>query len=276
MHVLPVPVARGLAWLAGTLAWYADGRRRRTLLENLSYTAPGASPAARRRIGRRTFRKMASCIVDLFRMPSITLDELRELFEVRGLDNLRDAHAGGKGVVVVSGHIGPYELAAGAMAAEGFPSHTIVENLAPEILDALASYRAATGLGLVNMKDSLREAYRILGKGEILMLAADRAIGESRSAIEVPFAGGIRRMPTGPAVFAQATGAPIIIGFVYRNPGRGKRYIIEFHPAFHAAGRGEEERNHLTRRIAEEIGAFIRDHPDEWFVFHPHWITRDA
>lgn len=276
MRVIPVPLARGIAMAAGTVAWYADGRRRRALLENLSYTARDRSLAARRRIGRRTFRKMASCVVDQFRLPTITLPELRDLFEERGIEHVRDALAGGKGVIVVSGHIGPYELAAGAVAAEGYAVHTIIENLAPEVLDALASYRAATGLGLVNMKDSLREAYRILGRNEILLLAADRAIGEARSAIEVPFAGGRRRLPTGPAVFAQATGAPIIVGFVYRNPGPGRRYVIEFHAPVHAEGRGEEERNRLTRRIADEIGAFIMAHPDEWFVFHPHWITRDA
>ncbi len=275
MRIMPVPLARGLAVTAGTVAWYVDGGRRRTLMQNLSYTAHGRPRAEHRRIGRRTFRKMASCVVDLFRLPGITLQELRDLFEVRNLEYLQQALALGKGVVAVSGHIGPYELAAGAMAAEGFPSHTIVENLRPEVLDALASYRAATGLGLVNMQDSLREAYRILGRNEILMLAADRAIGQARSAIEVPFCSGIRRFPTGPAIFAQATGAPIVVGFTYRNPNRGKRYIIELRPPFHAQGRDEAERNRLTGIIAAQIGAFIEEHPDEWFVFHPNWIERD-
>lgn len=276
MGVVPVPFARAVAWVAGWFAWAAMGPRRRALMESMAIIVPEKSEAQRRRIARRTFRNMAGCAVDQFRLPTITPGKLLNLFEIHGIEHLQAARECGRGTVVVSGHIGPYELAAGCVAAAGYKVSTIVENLAPEVLEALASYRAATGMGLINMRDGLREAYQVLERNEYLLLAADRAIGRARSAIAMPFAGGRRYLPTGPATFAMATGAPIIIGFVYRNRKRGPRYRIDFDPPILPQGNDEHERDRLTRLIADRIGGFVRAHPDEWFVFQPKWITDAA
>ena len=180
--------------------------------------------------------------------------------------------ARGKGTVIVTAHLGPYELASACVASMGYKIHGMVENLDPVLLDALASYRAATGMQLVNMKDGLRAAYRVLGQNELLALVADRAIGEARGAVEVPFAGGVRPMPIGPAVFAQATGAAIVTAFASKNPAGRPRYLMEFDPPFWAEGRDEADRMRLMARIVERMEAAIRRNPDQWFVFQPDWI----
>lgn len=215
---------------------------------------------------------MAVTAVDQFRLPTVTPATMLDLFEVRGLEHVDAALKLGRGVVMVTGHLGPYELAAAWMAAKGYKVAGMVENLDPKVLEALASYRSATGMVLVNMKDGLRTAYRLLGEGYMLCLVADRAIGEARSAIELPFLGGRRRLPVGPAVFAQGTGAPIITGAASRNPAGRPRYIIELDPPILAGGRDAAERDRLVRCIAERLEAAIRRHPDEWFVFQPGWI----
>ena len=207
MRVTPVPVGRALAAVAGTLAWAFMGARRRTVLRNLSYTAPQRSPAQRRRLARRTFLNMASAAMDLFRLPGLSRADVVAMFDIRGREHLDRACAMGRGVILVTGHLGPYELGAACASALGYPVHTIVEDLPPDVLEALAVYRGATGMGLINMRDGLRAAYRLLGEGQVLALAADRVIGEAPSAVELPFAGGIRRC-RGPAVFAMATGRP--------------------------------------------------------------------
>ncbi len=91
---------------------------------------------------------------------------------------------------------------------------------------------------LVNMKEGLRGAYRILGQNHILALVADRAIGDGRGAIEFPFGGGTRLLPVGPAVFAQTTGAALITAFTSPNPKRSPRYLMEFDPPLYRRGSG--------------------------------------
>ena len=103
LRVTPVPVARALAAVAGTVAWATQGARRQTLLENLSHTAADKSPSERRRLARRTFRNLAVTAVDQFRLPSISPKELRSLFELRGLEHVDAAQALGHGTVIVTG-----------------------------------------------------------------------------------------------------------------------------------------------------------------------------
>jgi KDO2-lipid IV(A) lauroyltransferase len=275
LRVMPVPIARALAAAAGNVTWATQGARRRTLLENLSYTAADRSLAERRRMVRRTFRNLAVTAVDQFRLPSIAPEELRSLFEIRGLEHVHASQARGHGTVIVTAHLGPYELAAACFTALGYQVYGMVENLDPGVMDALAAYRSATGMQLVNMKDGIRAAYRILGQGHILALVADRAIGEARSAVEMPFAGGVRPLPTGPAVFAQATGAGIVTAFATPNPGKGARYVMQFDPPLFAEGRGEAERERLMKAVVERMVAAIRRNPDQWFVFQPDWIKSE-
>ncbi len=267
---------RALAAAAGTVAWATQGTRRQTLLENLSYTAPDRPISERRRLARRTFRNLAVTAVDQFRLPSISPEDLRALFEIRGLEHVEAAQSRGRGTVLVTGHLGPYELASACFAGLGNEVYGLMEDMDPALLDALAAYRSATGMKLVNIKDGLRSAYRILGQGHFLALVADRAIGDARGAIELPFAGGIRRLPTGPAVFAQATGAPIVTAFTWPNPGKGPRYVMEFDPPLIPQGRDEAERVRLMNAIVERMSAAVRRNPDQWFVFQPNWITRDS
>ncbi|HEX6315981.1 MAG TPA: lysophospholipid acyltransferase family protein [Gemmatimonadaceae bacterium] len=272
LRYVPVRLARILAAAGGTLAWMVQSERRETLIKNLSYIALDRSPSERRRLAKRTFRNLAVTAVDQFRLPSITPKELRDLFEIRGIEHLDTSLARGKGVIVVTGHLGPYELASACVAAMGYPIHGMVENLEPALLEALASYRSATGMQLVNMKDGLRGAYRVLGQNHVLALVADRAIGDARGAIDVPFAGGKRPMPIGATVFAQATGAPIITAFAWRNPAGSPRYVMAFDPPVFAAGRDESERLRLLQHIVERMEVAIRRNPDQWYVFQPDWI----
>lgn len=241
----------------------------------MSYLVPERSPSDQRRLARRAFRNFAVTAVDLFRLPNISAEEVREMFEIRGFEHVEAALARGRGLVIATAHLGPYELASACVGAMGYPIHGMVENLEPEVLEALATYRSATGVQLVNMKDGLRAAYRILGQNHILALVADRAIGDTRGAIEVPFAGGTRLLPVGPAVFAQTTGAGLITAFTSPNPNRGPRYVIEFHPPLFAEGRDEAERVRLMQIVAQRISEAVQRHPDQWFVFQPNWITRE-
>lgn len=271
LRVIPVPVARALAAVAGTVAWAVQGDRRRTVTGSLAYTAPDRA-GEHGRLARRTFRNLALAAVDQFRLPSIASEELQSMFEIRGLEHVAEAQARGKGTVIATAHLGPYELAAACLASTGYTVYGMHEDLDPEVLAALASYRSATGMKLVNIKDGLRAAYRVLNAGHILCLIGDRVVGDTRGVVEMPFAGGRRLIPTGPAVFAQGTGAALITAFTRRHPAGSARYLIEFDPPLYADGRGPEERERLMTILVERMSAVVRRDPDQWFVFQPDWI----
>jgi KDO2-lipid IV(A) lauroyltransferase len=275
VRIVPIGVVRGVAAVAGVVAGVAMSKERQAVLQSMRYLAPDATERQRRRMARRLFRNMALASVDLFRLPSASLDELRGLIECVGLENLENAHATGRGVMVVSSHLGPYELAAAYLAALGFPVHGLVENLPEEVMNALSSFRAATGMKLIPIRGGLPATHAVLESGEIVLLLGDRAVGASKGGVEVSFGTGVRAIPMGTARISIQTGALVVVASIRRNPGgnRRPRYLLTFEPAIEPGAAGENGRVDLTKRIGERLAAMVERNPDEWYVFQPRWAT---
>lgn len=273
--VVPAPVLYALAAVGGSIAGLLPTRRRRIVLGNLERTAPHATSRERRRLARRTFRNFATAAVDLLRLPSLSRADLLSMVGSTHVEHFTDAFALQRGVIIVTGHIGPYELGGAWQAADGYPVNAMVEDLDAETLAALALYRTVTGMRIISMKQGIRSVFRLLAEKEIVLLVADRAIGDTRGVLELPFAGGVRPIPTGPATFAMVSGAPIIVAAITLNPARRPRYLIHWTPPLFAQGRGDEERLRLTQLVTERLTAAVRAYPDQWYVFQPQWITRD-
>jgi KDO2-lipid IV(A) lauroyltransferase len=278
LGVVPVAPVRWAARQAGSLAYRFAPGRRATLLENQAALSPDESPAGRRARARRTFRNLLEAAVDLWRLPSLSREDFLALVGVEGREHLDAALAMGRGVVAVTPHLGPYELGGAWLALQGYPVHAMVEMLDPEINAALALYRQATGMQLISRNAGLRASLRLLRDRQILLLVADRVIGDGADGVVVPFGNGWRAVPTGPAALALATGAPIIVGYITRNPDRATRYLVRLEPPILPQGTGDahHDREALTGRVAERLVRAVQTHSDEWFVFQPEWIPRDV
>ena len=278
LRVVPVRMMRAVARGAGMAAYWGAGSRRRTILGNVARLAPGESAAGQRRLARRTFVNLLEASIDLFRLPTATPEELFRLVEIQGREHLDAAVALGNGVVAVTPHLGPYELGGAVLAAAGYRVHAMVEDIDPDTNAALALYREATGMKLISRSRGLRPVLRALRDREIVLLVADRVVGEGSEGIELPFGDGVRALPSGPAALALATGAPVIVGHIARNPSPASRYLIRLEPPIHpqSTGAPADDRLRLTSRIAERLASVVREHPDQWFVFQPEWKRRDA
>lgn len=277
LGVVPAPPVRWLARRAGTLAYLFAHERRHTLAQNLAALSPNDSPPVRRRRVRRTFQNLLEGAVELWRVPSMSRADFEALIDVDGLENLDAALALRRGVVAVTPHLGPYELGGAWLAIKGYPVHAMAEVLDPQVNAALELYRKATGMQIVSRNASLRVSLRLLRDQQILLLVADRVVGEGGEGLVVPFGDGARKVPTGPAALALATGAPIVVGYITRNPDRRTRYLVRLEPPIMPSSTGDVhlDREALTRQVAERLAHAVQAHPDEWFVFQPEWIRRD-
>jgi phosphatidylinositol dimannoside acyltransferase len=278
LAVVPVAPVRWLARIGGAIGYSFAGARRQALLDNQRFLTPDASPRDQRRRARRTMANLLDAAVDLFHLPTMPPKEFSRLVGIEGREHLDAAMAMGKGVVTVTAHLGPYELGGAWLALAGYPVHGMAEDLDPETNAAMALYREATGMKLLSRNGGIRPALRLLREQQMLLLVADRVVGEGADGIEVNFGSGTRKVPAGPAALALTTGAPIIVGYITRSPGRATRYLVHIDPPIVATGTGDGQRDRemLTRRVAERLSAAVQSHPDEWFVFQPEWIQRDA
>ncbi|MGQ0764262.1 MAG: lysophospholipid acyltransferase family protein [Gemmatimonadota bacterium] len=284
MRVVPRSLARAAASLIGTIAWLVDGGRRRTVLLNLEFLAPQLTGRERRRLARTTFQNLYRSAVDLFRLPSQPPEEVLRLVQVLGREHLDQAIAEGHGVIVATPHLGPYELGAAVLAILGYRVHGVAEDLDPETNAALAKYREATGMRLISRSHGSRALYRVLKDGDVALLVADRVIARGAGGaaseagvLDVRFGAGMRPVPTGPAAFAAARGAPVVTGFIVAGGKQAGGYTLQIEPPINPGPeRTRESTENLTLAIAGRLAAAVSRHPDQWFVFQPDWRVIDS
>jgi KDO2-lipid IV(A) lauroyltransferase len=223
LRVLPRGLARLVARGVADACWVLLGDRRRTIELNLRHMAPAADRRRRRQLMRATFRNLAQCTVDLLAVPLMGRADLLAQVDVRGREHLDRALARGRGAILVTGHVGNWDLAGVCLAAAGYPAHAVIERAEPGLAATYERYRGATGLKLLPLGAGLA-VFRALRRQGLLLLVGDRAIGDS--GCDVAFGRGRRRSSCGPAELACRSGAPVLVGYLVLNPDPGgARYL---------------------------------------------------
>lgn len=278
LRVLP----EGLALrLGGALGWFAGrvlGLRRAAVDANLRLAFPDRDAAWRSAVARASWVHLGREAVAMFRMADLSPADLRARVEMdgAGLAALRTALGQGRGAVLVSGHLGNWEIGGAALAAHGVPVDAVAKGMANARFDAdLVATRERLGLRVVDMGRAPREVLRSLRAGRAAALVADQNM--HRGGLFVPFFGVPAATARGPALFALRTGAPVFLGVALRAPGWPQRYRIHLREVpFAPTGDLEADVRTLTEAHVRALEALVRDTPDQYFWQHKRWKTRPA
>ncbi len=270
---LPTRLSLWVGARFGDLAWAALSGRRAVALENLE-RALGAETSAeeRARIGRASFRHLGMNLVEacifFFRPPA----RLFSRVELRGIDNLVGAAARGRGVLILTAHLGNWELLAASSTLTPVPPSAIVRPLDDPLLDAiLERLRTRGGFEVIAKRDALADIRDALRRGRMIGVLLDQNASR-REGVFAPFFGIPASTSKGLALIALRTGAPVVPSFIRREPTGG--HVVEFHPAL--APPVDNDPVAYTHTFNEVIEAAIRRVPDQWFWLHRRWKTRPA
>ena len=268
---LPRSWAYALAVLAARLAWWFSPLARPRLEYNLMIACPDLTPSELRKVSWQNFRNHAKAYADLMQLPRARVGEMKGLLHVKGREHLEEARALGKGVLVVSAHMGSYEVVSAIWSATLTPVSFFAEELEPRPLyEWYRETRARLGISVLPLnRAGLRRVTQALQDNEIVITAIDRDI--SGTGHVMPFFGKPAPIPMGPAALALRLGTPIVPAFVYRLPddsfmAEGLPMILATATADH---RADEVR--VTQEVLRHIEDFIRRHPDQWHVPHRIW-----
>jgi lauroyl/myristoyl acyltransferase/predicted exporter len=267
---LPVRLTRRIGRVIGWLYYLSNPRARRTVRRNLSALMPGPVP---RRLVRRTFLNFGRTMADYFALGARPRQEALGLVEQSlGLEHVQRARAAGRGALLVTAHLGLFEL--GGLITEQHKLPLAILTL-PEPSRALSRWRAAwrnrwgvTTLEVADGNFGFVEIVRHLKQGALVAMLADRP--QDNQSAPVDFPGGQLRFSTGPVWLSLLSGAPIIPISVVALPNG--RYRVEAHPPITPEwlpdGR-EETVAHYTRQLANVFRQPICQHPDQWYQFAP-------
>ncbi len=260
-----------LADIGGTAAYALLPGHARRARDNYSSLA-GGDRARGKDLARGAFRNYARTLLDFLVLEKL-LGELRAAPQGITLGPLERALAAGRGAIVVTPHLGNWDLGAAAIATVGRPVHAITDPFGPPAVDRLIrGSRERLGVGVIPVgPGSAREALRALRRNEVLLLACD--IDKGGSGVPVRFLGRRVFLPAGPATLSLKTGAPLIPGYMRRRP-RGGHESRLLDPLPQPPGGAGEAVAELTQAIASCFEEMIWAEPTQWFAFHN--LTREG
>ncbi|MFI6209745.1 phosphatidylinositol mannoside acyltransferase [Streptomyces sp. NPDC051041] len=272
---LPEPVAVRLGRTIADLAWKQRGAGVRRLEDNYARVVPGASPEQLAELSRAGMRSYLRYWMESFRLPVWSPERIEAAFDLEGLHHLTDGLATGRGVVLALPHLANWDLAgAWAITRLGIPFTTVAERLKPETLyDRFVAYRE--GLGMEVLPHDGGAAFGLLARrlraGGLVCLVADRDL--SASGVEVEFFGATARMPAGPALLAQQTGALLLPATLWYDDSPVMRGRV--HPPIEVpeTGTRAERTSVMTQALADVFARGIADHPQDWHMLQRLWLA---
>lgn len=270
--------ARAMPWRASLGAGATLGDlarllrlRRGVAEENLARAFPERTARERAAVLRAHYRELGRIAVEYARFAELAHAAAGEVVaEVRGLEHLERAIAGGRGAILLSGHVGNVELL-GAVLGRHHPVDFVVRALTnPHVEALLARQRAAAGVGQISAATGMRRIYQALRENRWVAMLADQ--DARRHGVFVPFLGRPASTALGPARIALATGAPIIMGFAARRADGRHELVVEppLDPCDPAAPDAAER---LTALHVARLELWVRARPESWFWLHRRWKT---
>lgn len=275
-RILPRRAALAVFESAGRAFFRAgfDRRGRDRTLANLSRVYAGSmSEREIWALGERVYSTLARSAADVARMPVMSGDDLDRLVDARGFEKLSEAHAAGRGVICVTGHIGNWEILGAYCVHRGYPLSVLARTVYDRRLDRLlVSIRESAGIENIPKDAHPRRLVNALRRGGILGILMDQ--DTKVSGVFADFLGRPAYTPLGPASLALATGAPIVPIAAFWDERRG--YIIEVRDPIETVRTGDRDADLLavTQRLNDELGSFILSHPEQWVWMHDRWKTK--
>jgi lauroyl/myristoyl acyltransferase len=264
---LPVGVVDRLAGVGATVEWAVRPGKRRRLAENLSHALalPPEHPRVRELV-RREVRNEARRSAD-FLWAVARPDELVATTRVIGREHIDEALARGRGVLLVSTHVGGWEVAT-ALPAEIVPVSTTAIVTDDWLAWAVEGLRIRAGLGIMYDSEPVSKAVRLLRAGEAILVLGDYA-KEGMRTYPVRLLDAVTELPAGPATLARLCGTPLVPFSVL--PLRPRRWTIEIEaplwpPARDAGEAGERE---LLQELADRWTVTLRTHAEHWAAVYP-------
>lgn len=275
LGVLPRGVARAVGATVGALAFRVLGRLREVGRKNLRLAYPDLPEEERERILRTEYRNLGWQMAEFCKMSGYTRESAGRFIRYQGLDNYLNARARGKGVLVLTGHLGAWELSSFYHSLMGMPMGMVIRRLDNPLVDTFVNrIRCRYGNRVMHKDDFARGLIGAMRAGETVGILMDTNMTPPQG-VFVPFFGVEACTASGMARIAARTGAAVVPGFLLWEETE-QRYVLRFGEPLPVESTGESERDALvnTAVFTRAIEDVIRRYPEQWLWMHRRWKTR--
>ena len=259
--------AYGFAMFVSDLHYMLSLRDRAAVQSNLkAILGPDADVRADT---RAVFRNFGKYLVEFFRFANeIDGTFVREQVKVVNRQYLDEAIAKGKGVIMLTAHVGNWELGGLVVGMMGYPILAIsLSHKERRVNELFNKQRELRGVTAIPIKQAVHRCLSALRNNQLVALLADRDFTSSGELVK--FLGRDVMIPKGPALFAQKTGATILPTFFTRQPDNS--FCLQFEEPIYSTNADGQDLRPLIQRYTQVIENKIRQYPTQWMMFRVFW-----
>ena len=273
--LLPRGMSRNVGAAIGWLAYAATPRLRRVGLRNLELAFPEKPEAERETILRGMYRQLGWQLAEFCHMPGYSLERANQFIRYEGLEHYLTAKQRGKGVLVLTGHLGAWEMSSFYHSLAGYPMGMVIRKLDnPWVNRFVNDIRTQHGNRVLPKDDFARGLIAAMRAGETVGVLMDTNMTPPQG-VFVDFFGHAACTASGVARVALRTGAAVLPGFLAWEPAE-KKYVLHFLPELQLVDTGDSERDATTntQMFTTALENVIRKYPEQWLWVHRRWKTR--
>ncbi len=232
----------------------------------------GCSLEVAREVVAKSYINLGRSVVEFLNLAKIG-KKIDEIVSVHDIENLNDALACGRGVILLTAHLGNWELAAAYLGIKDYPMRAIgAEQRDARITKLISDIRASCGVETIGKGFDLRGAIRCLQEGNILGVLLDQDAKDK--GIIAPFLGQPASTPYGPVKLAMKMRSPIVPLFIVRRKDN------THHDLYFLTSLEERVKDFYDRPIEENVrlcndilSDWISRHPEQWLWLYPRWAS---
>lgn len=271
LHALPWSVACAFGSKLGMMGYRPLGIRRRVVERQIAAAFPDLSQREVRVLAVRAYAHLGRSSIETALLPSIGQQGVLDMVEsVEGFELVEEAMAARKGAILVTGHLGNWELAGAYVAARGVPMDVIVRTQANPLFDAyINETRGSLGMTVVRDHQAARRTPGSLRAGRAVAFVSDQGVMGLASTF-VAFFGRPAKTPRGAAVFALKYDTPTLFVTALRQKSGRYRVSVERVPIVRTGDR-DADVDAIVASYTSILERWIRTAPEQYFWHHRRW-----
>ncbi len=274
-YVLPRKIAFRAGEMIGELLYRTLSRRRQIGYKNLTIAFGNElSDQEKQQILRSNFRNLGKALVEVLRFPKMSKKYLQEKIAISGQENYLAAKEKGRGLLVLTAHVGNWEMSSHAHSAAGYPLNLVVRPLDNRFLDKMVTRRRTMyGNKILARREGLRQIIAALKQNEAIGILMDQNT-KRKQGIFVDFFGKPACTTPVIATLALRYDVPVIPGFIVRTGFDTHTLRFGSETPIQKTGNFRKDIEVNTAHFNKIIEEFIRQYPDQWFWIHNRWKTQ--
>lgn len=270
-EVIPRRLGLILGNIIGVIVYKLSKEARKVSLRNVEEILPHIENNGRKKgFVLRNFRKVGMNLVDALRLEKYKHSDLDSIVDIRNGNNINTLLKRGKGLIVITAHLGCWEIIPAYFSQKGYPVNVIAREVYDKNVNReIDRIRKTFDVRVIDKNRSSIVALKRLLSGEAVGVLIDQ--NTNTNSVNIDFMGREARTPIGPAYLAMRTGAPVIPVAIHRL--KSGRHMIEVGEEVEIV-KTEDEKSDIvenTRRCSKAVEKFIKDYCDEWVWFHNRW-----